>query len=124
MCRWLDREHLIAISNGRIGDVLLAQGQLADALSAYRRKHQAISALVEQNPGNAEWQRYLIVSHVKLAEIAQRDERTAAEVHRHYVKALAIARDLQVSNRLAPTDGSIIAELEVRLARLAPPTAE
>ena len=71
----------------------------------------------QADPGNAGWQRDLIVSNVKLAEIAGRAGGSAA-AQGHYQAALEIATDLQASRRLAPRDAWMVTNLEARLAAL------
>jgi hypothetical protein len=64
------------------------------------------------------WQRDLIISHVELAHVATADapQKVAAE---HCRQALAIARDLATSGRLAPADTWMVEELEQRVAAAA-----
>jgi tetratricopeptide (TPR) repeat protein len=87
-----------------LGEVRVAAGDLAGAVAAYELALATAQRLAAQDPGNAGWQRDLIVTHVKLAEIAEDDQRMAARARQHYEAALAIARDLEISKRLAPTD--------------------
>jgi hypothetical protein len=47
--------------------VLVAQGNLAEALKSYQAKQEIISRLAKADPGNAGWQRDLSVSFSKLA---------------------------------------------------------
>jgi hypothetical protein len=56
------------VSHERVGDVLLAEGKLAEALQAYRDCLAIRERLAEANPVNAGWQYGLSVSHGKLAE--------------------------------------------------------
>ena len=77
--------------------------------------------LAAADPGNAEWQRDLIVSHWNLADLLERMPDRAAEAAGHWSQALAIARTLADTGRLAPTDAYFVETLEQRLA--AAPTA-
>jgi hypothetical protein len=97
--------------------VLVAQGNLAPALDNYRASLAIAERLAQADPGNAEWQRDLIVSYVKLAEIAGRAGEGAA-APAYYQAALAIAVKLQASGRLAPPDAWLVGALEARLAAL------
>ena len=56
------------MSYERIGDVLVAQGNLPEALKAYRDGLAIRERLSRADPGNARWQRDLSVSHFSLAE--------------------------------------------------------
>jgi tetratricopeptide (TPR) repeat protein len=71
--------------------------------------------LAARDPSNTEWQRDLIVSNVKLAEIAEE----ASTAERHYQATLEIAVALRDSGRLAPVDGWLVGKLEARLERRA-----
>ena len=71
--------------------------------------------LAGADPGNAGWQRDLIVSSVKLAEISAANGGLpkAAE---HYHAALTTAEALAANGRLAPADAWMIDDLKQRLA--------
>jgi hypothetical protein len=92
------------------------------ALKAYEDSLAIREKLVAQDPGNAGWQRDLIVSNVNLAEIAGRAGQGAV-ARSHYQAALEIATQLQTSGRLAPRDAWMVGELEARLAALPRETA-
>ena len=94
-----------------------ARGNLEAALQAYQDGLAIREKLAAQDPSNAEWQRDLIVSNVKLADVAERQGRPA-DTSRHYGAALAVAKELQARGRLAPVDGWMIGELETQLERL------
>jgi hypothetical protein len=51
----------------RRGDVLVAQGNLPEALKAFRDGLAIRDRLAKADPANAGWQRDLSVSHAKLA---------------------------------------------------------
>ena len=65
--------------------------------------------LAERDPGNTEWQRDLIVSHVKIAE---HGGNAVAE----YDAGLRIAQSLQEAGRLRPIDAWMVDDLERRLS--------
>ncbi len=94
------------------------QGDLAGALEAYGASLAIGERLAAQDPGNAAWQRDLVVSNVKMAEVATGEEGRAAEARSHYEAALAIATGLHESGRLAPRDAWMVEDLESRLAAL------
>jgi hypothetical protein len=52
----------VSISDGKIGEVLVAQGDLAGALGAYRDGLAIVQELAATDPGNTLWQRDLSVS--------------------------------------------------------------
>lgn len=102
---------------GTAGDYLRERAALAEVVPLYERARAIFERLAAADPGNAGWQRDLIVSNVKLAEIAgQAGETTVARGH--YRAALEIAMDLQARGRLAPADAWMVGELEARLAAL------
>jgi tetratricopeptide (TPR) repeat protein len=111
-------ERDLSVSHIKIGDVLVAQGEGGAALAAYRAGMAIAERLAAADPGNAEWQRDLIVSCVKLAEAEPATARVPLG------RALAVARALSEAGRLAPRDVWILEELERRLRALdneAPP---
>ena len=86
--------------------MLVAQGDGPAALAAYRKGLAIAEALAARNPRNAEWQRDLIVSFVKLSEVT--GDRSYA------TRALEIARSMQARGTLAPRDAWMIDELKRR----------
>ena len=81
----------------RIGDVQVAQGDLAGALRSYRDGFAISSRLAQSDPGNAGWQRDLSVSYEKIGDVqvAQGD----------LAGALSPYRDsLAIIDRLAQSD--------------------
>jgi hypothetical protein len=52
--------------------VLVAQGNLAEALKSFRASHDIFGRLAQADPGNAGWQRDLSVSHGRLASMFRR----------------------------------------------------
>src|SRR5262245_65835989 len=63
----------LSVSHIKVGDVLIAQGDGAGALAAYRASLGIRERLAAQDPGNAAWQRDLVVSHFKLARTSKSD---------------------------------------------------
>jgi tetratricopeptide (TPR) repeat protein len=82
----------------RNGDVLLAKGNLADALAEYRARQTIIERLVKTNPGNASWQRDLSTSYLKIGDVlvaqSQLDQALNA-----YLDSLAIMERLTAGAR-------------------------
>ncbi len=97
-----------------LGDLKVTTGSLDAAMEAFRGARAAAERLAAADPGNAGWQRDLIVSCVKLSEAAP------GEARAWLTRALAVARDLAASGRLAPADAWMPADLERRLSALPP----
>ena len=110
----------LGISNERIGNVLLAQGKLSQALTFYQERHSIIERLAAGDPGNAGWQRDLIVSRWKLADLAERY--VSEEALDHWLAALAIAKELEASGRLRPTDSHFVETIQERIDALSAPS--
>ena len=87
--RLLQRE--LMFSN--LGDVLVAQGKLQDALSAYQEGLKFMTRLTEQDKSNADWQRKLAIAwqNVGRSRQAQGDLKGATEAYGH---------DFEISQRL------------------------
>ncbi|MFN7307114.1 MAG: hypothetical protein ACK5TQ_11115 [Acetobacteraceae bacterium] len=64
-------QHDLSINHDRIGDVLLARGDLGGALAAYRSFMDIAARLVASDPSNTEWQRDLSASHSKIGNVLQ-----------------------------------------------------
>jgi hypothetical protein len=72
--------------------------------------------LAALDPGNAEWQRDLLVSHWTLAATLERLPGREGEAASHWAAALEIALRLEGEGRLAPADRYFVKELEQHLA--------
>jgi tetratricopeptide (TPR) repeat protein len=59
----------LSVSYNKIGDVLVAQGNLPEALKSYRDELAIADRLAKADPGNAGWQRDLSVSYNKLGDV-------------------------------------------------------
>ena len=83
----------------RIGivDVLVAQGNLADALVSYRAAMAIAERLAVDDPHNAEWQRDLSVSHNKIGDVLVA-QGNLADALVSYRAAMAIAERLAVDD--------------------------
>ena len=86
----------------------MAQGDLTAALSSYAEGLEIRRRLAERDTGNTQWQRDLIISNVKLAQLGDKP----AE---RYREALNIAQALYDSGRLQPRDEWMLTDLERRL---------
>ena len=64
----LDWQNNVALSRSRIGDFLLAQGNLPGALASFRAALTIVESLAKADPDNLGWQSALALSHNKLGE--------------------------------------------------------
>jgi tetratricopeptide (TPR) repeat protein len=92
-----------------IGDLRVAEGDRPGALDAYQKGLEIGKTLAARDPANAGWQRDLIISNVKLAEM--KDDSVS-----RYSEALRIANALQSSTRHAPVNSPMVDELARLLA--------
>jgi hypothetical protein len=83
----------LSVSHDRIGDVRVAQGDLAGAMLSFQARHAIAERLAGDDPGNAGWQRDLSISHEKIGDVrvAQGD---LAGAMLSYQASLAIAERL------------------------------
>lgn len=95
-----------------MGNLARALGQGDAAREAYGKSLPIRERLAQAEPDRADYQRDLIVSCVKLSKSEPADAR------QHFSRALAIARSLQNSGRLAAADGWMLDDLARRLASL------
>jgi predicted negative regulator of RcsB-dependent stress response len=87
------------VTHNKIGDVLVAKGNLAEALHSYRDSLAIMDRLAKSDPSNAGWQRDLSVSYNKIGDVLLAQGNVA--------EALASYReDLAIASRLAATDPS------------------
>jgi tetratricopeptide (TPR) repeat protein len=100
----------------QVGDARQVVGAVRPAMDAYSEAKGIAERLAGSDPGNAGWQRDLIVSHWKLAELLEKMADRQAEAAAHWSQALEIARRLADEGRLAPADDYFVEELERRLA--------
>ncbi len=59
----------LSVSYTKIGDVLVAQGNLPEALKTYQDSLAIVDRLAKSDPGNALWQRDLSVSNERLGDV-------------------------------------------------------
>ena len=57
------------MSYDKIGDVLVARGNLAEALTSFRDGLAIAERLAQADPGNAGWQRDLSVSYNRIGDV-------------------------------------------------------
>jgi hypothetical protein len=86
---------------------------LPAALISYQASREILERLAQSDPGNAVWQRDLIVTYVKLAEVDLTGSRS------FLIHALTIAQQMQRRGQLAPVDMRMLDDLARRIAALA-----
>jgi hypothetical protein len=59
----------LSVSYNKIGDVLVAQGNLPEALTSYQDSSAIFDRLAKSDPGNAGWQRDLSVSYNRVGDV-------------------------------------------------------
>jgi hypothetical protein len=62
-------ERDLSVSHNRIGDVLVAQGDLVAALTAFRKSLAIAEALAGRDAANTQWQRDLSISHNRIGDV-------------------------------------------------------
>jgi tetratricopeptide (TPR) repeat protein len=62
-------QHNVSLSYSRVGDVLMAQGNLAEALKSYQDGLTVADRLAKSNPENASWQRDVSISYKKIGDV-------------------------------------------------------
>ncbi|MBS0155338.1 MAG: DUF4062 domain-containing protein [Nitrospira sp.] len=74
----------LSVSHDRIGNVLVSQGDLPAALTAYRASLAIREVLAKRDGGNTQWQRDLSVSHDRIGDVlvAQGDLPAALTAYR------------------------------------------
>ena len=87
------------MSYDQVGDVQVAQGDLAGALKSYRDSFAIRERLAQSDPGNAGWQRDLSVSYCKLGDVSSK-QGNIEEAVKNYRLALTLV------DRLVAIDGT------------------
>jgi hypothetical protein len=89
----------LSVSQNKIGDVLVAQGDGPGALAAYRKGLAIGDALAARDPANVQWQVDVAVSCAKLGT---HPGLVATERRTYLRRGLNIQQELKASGRLAP----------------------
>ncbi len=90
-------ERDLSVSNSKIGDVLVSQDNLPEALKSYEAGLAIAERLVRTDAGNSDWQRDLSVSYDRIGDVLV-SQGNLPEALKSYQAGLAIAE------RLARTD--------------------
>jgi tetratricopeptide (TPR) repeat protein len=101
----------LAASYNYDGSFLLAAGKNGEAAAAFRKSLAIREALAAGNPDNAQWQANLIITLVKLAEAGD-------DAKQRYIRARAIASDLQQKGKLTASQQDWPDMIEQQLADL------
>ena len=87
----------LSVSHNNIGDVLRAQGNLGEALAAFRKSFAVAERLVQSDPSNAGWQRDLSVSQNNIGDVL-RAQGNLGEALAAFRKSFAVAERLAQSD--------------------------
>ena len=110
------------MSYNKIGDVLVDQGDLPEALESFREGLEIADRLAKADPGNAGWQRDLAISNERVGDISleQGNEREARQA---FERALA-AYGVLISRNPGDVQSQLFSVVpRLRLAALDPPGA-
>jgi hypothetical protein len=99
----------LAVAHEKLGDVRLAQGDMAAAPRSYRNSFEILKALSAADPGDAGRRRDMIAICLKLS-IAE-----PPHARDYLLKAQAIVKELTDSDHLTSSDRAFAAEIERRL---------
>ena len=104
----------LSVSHNKIGDVLLAQGDLAGALAAYRQSLGVRERLAQADPSNAGWQRDLWVSYWRMGSIAE--QTGDSEAPNWLRRAYETLRQMKQRGLfISPQDEAFFAQLEEKV---------
>ena len=107
----------LSVSHNKIGDVLVAQGDRAGALAAYRKSLHIREALAARDPANTEWQRDVAVSCWKLHALGH--AAGSVEVRRTLLqRGLTILIRQRSLNQLPASDSGWIQLFEEAIRKL------
>jgi tetratricopeptide (TPR) repeat protein len=93
------RQHQRAAMLNNLGNVLVAQGKLPEALDAYQQSLTIAKRLAEQDKSNPGWQRRLSVGYTKVGDVLVGQGRIQEALE-------AYEQDLAIAKRLADQDKS------------------
>jgi hypothetical protein len=99
----------LAIAHEKLGDVQLAQGDMAAAPRSYRDSFEILEALSAADPGDAGRRRDIIAICLKLSIAEPPNARD------YLLKAQAVLKELTDSGRLTSSDRAWATEIERRL---------
>ena len=95
--------------------MLIAHGDLAGALAAYRESLAVRQHLALADPSNSGWQRDLFVSYSRMAMMAEQSN--SGEAHEWWRKAYETLSALKQRGILLPTDEPYLMQLKAKLGQ-------
>ena len=98
-----------------VGDFLIAQGTLAEALKSYRDALAIADRLTKVDPENAGWQHDLSLSYSKVGDVLM-TQGNFAEAQKSYQDSLAVADRLA---KVAPQNAYLQRDLAISQGRVA-----
>jgi len=101
------------VSYNKVGDVLVAQGNLPGALASFKDSLAIRDRLAKADPNNAGWQRDVWVSYWRLASFG-----TISERRTRWEMVIAKLEDMKARGILQPTDQRFIAIAKANLDKL------
>jgi tetratricopeptide (TPR) repeat protein len=101
----------------RLGDMQLRSRHADKALALFTEKRHYATELVREDPTSGEWQRDLLIAHVKVGDALEAEGGDATDIQDSYSKALAIARQMSAAGQLDPSDAWMLKNLERRVTR-------
>ncbi|MEL6108281.1 MAG: tetratricopeptide repeat protein, partial [Planctomycetota bacterium] len=87
----------VSVSLERLGNLALAEGNLPEARRLFSDALAVAQRLSESDPGNASWQRDLVVSYFKLGGLEEQSGNGAA-AKSNFLKCLAVLRGMKQSH--------------------------
>ena len=104
------------MSYNKVGDVLVDQGNLTEALKSFRDGLVIAERLAKTDPNNAGWQRDLSVLYNKVGDVLV-DQGDLTDGRAYLQNALAILKQLDEAGRLEKRNSSIT-RIDAQLAKL------
>ncbi|TKB67294.1 MAG: DUF4062 domain-containing protein [Nitrospira sp.] len=105
----------LSVSHDRIGDVLVAQGDLPAALTVFRASLGIAETLAKRDAGNSQWQRDLYVSYWRLADMAEK-RNAVKEAGAYWKQAYEVLSRIDKRGlHLTPDDRKFLAALREKI---------
>ena len=99
----------LSVSYNKLGDIKIAQGNLANAKANYEKGLQIRETLTDMDPKNAGYKRDLAVSYEKMAQIDMPNAKT------HWMTAHKIMKALSDAGQMRPADQDGFNALEAKV---------